>query len=135
MSKTDKTRPHRVKMYEDPANYREVHNHAWRYLRDKDGKIVTEETGAFFDKDKKYPIVRRLTVPFDGNCDLPAIPDLHASVDWERCHYDGKRSWQYQGSSGCGCKRCTMQDERKMENRSERRNGKRKDINERLHDQ
>lgn len=119
MSKTDKTRPYRVKMFESAANYEAVHNHASRPKRDKNGNYVYRLIGGFWPGGE--PKREQVYEDFDGNCDLPASPNVHIPEDWHGCHYTAKRGWEFSGEARCGCPRCTDQFERKAKAKRERR--------------
>jgi hypothetical protein len=118
MARTDKTRPHWVKMADDPGNYREVHNHATRLLRDEHGEYVRVPTGEI-SKFTGQPITRIVRVPFD-ECDLPDSP-TERQTNYDGCHYDYTYSWINSGQARCGCNLCQDTLWRREENRRQRR--------------
>lgn len=120
MSRTDKTRPFWVKVMDSKSNYREVHNHASRPLRDEKGKLVRIPTGEFFSNG--YPKERIVEVPFT-ECDLPDDPRKDRG-HWDGCHWSETRTWANSGEARCGCFSCSDQVWRRQENRKERRAGK-----------
>lgn len=64
----------------------------------------------------------------NGVCEIKGQKPSRDHVDWKRgeCHF----TWEYDGKNvGCGCKMCTMQFERKQDNRRTRR-AKKKVIRE-----
>lgn len=124
MSKTDKTRPYRVKMVDSKSNYREAHNHASRPLRDANGDFVRVPIpGKFWGERQATRIVH---VPF-VECDLPAEPTTEG--DWHSCRWESTRSFDYSGQAKCGCPVCADQVDRKNKVRRERQAGKRQARN------
>lgn len=122
MSRTDKTRPFWVKVCESASNYREVHNHASRLLRDDKGNYVREEVpgetlwnGA--------PKTRIVVVPFT-ECDLPSSP-WPDNGHYDACHWMYTREFMSRGEARCGCRVCSQDDWFRSENRRDRRDAKR----------
>lgn len=122
MSRTDKTRPFRVKMLDSPSNYKEVHNHDSRPLI-VDGKTVRVpvEGKTFAGRQ----VVRTVLVRHP-ECDLPASPwdEDNRPYSYSACHYTYTRSWIATGEARCGCPFCSDTVGRKQVTRKERRNGK-----------
>lgn len=116
MSKTDKTRPWRVKLLDSPRNFKEEHNHGKVPLRDERGEIVR-----VLREGAKWPSIVYTQAT---ECDLPPDP----TKDTERrtnCYWTHTAEWAANGQAFCGCPMCTSQDWRREERRRERYEGKR----------
>lgn len=119
MSRTDKTRPFRVKLADQPQNYKEIHNHAWRFKRDAKGKHVMVPSGQVF---RGHEIMRRVQVPFTA-CDLPLDP-ANDRNGWDQCHYAATHEFANSGEYKCGCPTCADKPGRQIETKKRRRIGK-----------
>lgn len=116
MSRTDKTRPFWVKVCDNPSNYKAVHNHASRFLRDENGKYVRVPIpGKFWGKTQATRIVE---VPFT-ECDLPEDPRKDEGHH-DGCHWTYTAEFISSGEARCGCKVCSDNDYFKQMNRRER---------------
>lgn len=129
MSRTDKTRPHWVKLLDNPRNYREVHDHAQRPLRDENGEYVRVDTGKVWkDRNGKEHAIREIVYVPATECDLPATPEQQYKEDgkwWDGCHYDHTLAWISSGEARCGCPMCSGSEYFKEQNRRERYKGRR----------
>lgn len=124
MSRTDKTRPFRVKMLDKPGNYREVHNHHSRVLLDEQGNAVRVPVEGKFVNG--HQVMATVYVPHP-TCDLPASPwdKDDRPYSYYSCHYTYTYSWINTGEARCGCPMCSDTVGRKQETRSKRRAAKR----------
>jgi len=105
----------------DHGNYKAVHNHASRPLRDAKGNYVRVPIpGKFWGKVQATRIV---TVPFT-ECDLPEDPRKDEGY-CDGCHWTYTSTWINSGDARCGCDVCSGNPQLKRENRSKRYAGKR----------
>lgn len=125
MSKTDKTRPFWIKVCDSPSNYKAVHNHASRLLRDADGNFVRVPIpGKFWGNRQATRIV---VVPFT-ECDLPEDPRKEQG-DNDGCHWTYTQEFISSGQARCGCRVCSNDQYYREQNRKDRYKGKREARN------
>src|SRR5438270_12199840 len=117
MSRTDVHRPFWVKVYDSPSNYKEVHNHARRPLRDGKGNYVRVDVpGEAWPNGRQK--TRIVTVPFT-ECDLPADPSHDEGGYWDGCHWTYTKEFINSGMARHSCATCSESDYVKQENRKQ----------------
>lgn len=125
MSRTDKTRPFWIKVCDSASNYKEVHNHAKRLLRDENGEFVRVPIPGKFWGTRQA--TRMIEIPFT-ECDLPKDPRKDQG-NYDGCHWTYTREFMSRGEARCGCRTCSQDDYYRNENRKARHAAKREAQN------